>query len=120
MSVEKNDLRIRRKKRIRKKVTGTSERPRLTVYRSLRHMSAQVVDDQNNRVIVAVSTQGKANQANYEGLSKTDQAKKIGQALAEQCKAKGVGKVVFDRNGFQYHGRILAVADSAREGGLEF
>lgn len=120
MAASKNNLRLRRKKRIRKKVTGTQERPRLTIFRSLQHLFAQVINDAENRVVVAVSTQGKANQAMYEGMSKTEQAKKVGMMLAEKCKAKGVNAVVFDRNGYQYHGRVLAVAEGAREGGLQF
>lgn len=112
--------RARRKQRIRKKISGTTERPRLTVFKSAKHMYAQVVDDIKGVTLLAVSTSAKAAQGELKDANKTDAAKVIGKKVAEACKAKGIQKVVFDRNGYMFHGRVKAVADSAREGGLEF
>jgi large subunit ribosomal protein L18 len=105
---------FRRHLRVRKKVEGTAERPRLVVKRSLKHIYAQIVDDGANRTILTVSdlTVG-------EG-KKAERATAVGKALAERAKAAGISRVVFDRAGYQYHGRVKAVADGAREGGLEF
>jgi large subunit ribosomal protein L18 len=119
----KDDRRVRIKHRIRKRVTGTEARPRLTVFRSVAHMYVQVVDDMTGRTIAAASTleptvkgalAKTARGGNVEG------AKAIGKAIAERLIEKGVKRVVFDRNGFLYHGRVKAVADAAREAGLEF
>jgi large subunit ribosomal protein L18 len=119
----KDDRRERIKHRIRKRVTGTEARPRLTVFRSVAHMYVQVVDDMTGRTIAAASTveptvkgalPKTARGGNVEG------AKAIGKAIAERLIEKGVKRVVFDRNGFLYHGRVKAVADAAREAGLEF
>jgi large subunit ribosomal protein L18 len=119
----KDDRRERIKHRIRKRVTGTEARPRLTVFRSVAHMYVQVVDDMTGRTIAAASTvepavkgalEKKARGGNVAG------AKAIGKAIAERLIEKGVKRVVFDRNGFLYHGRVKAVADAAREAGLEF
>jgi large subunit ribosomal protein L18 len=112
--------RQKRKARIRKKVSGTAERPRLTVYKSLNHIYAQVVDDSSGRTLAAASTVGKALRGEVKEDSKTDAAKKVGAALARAALEKGVTRVVFDRNGFDYHGRIAAVAQAAREAGLQF
>jgi len=115
---EKRNLRQRRKRRIRIKVFGEAERPRLSVYRSLNHIYAQVIDDSTGKTIAAASTlspelkDGKG--------KKKDRAKEVGKLVAQKCKSANVGAVVFDRNGFNYHGRIAAVADGAREGGLKF
>ena len=108
------EKRFRRHLRVRKKVEGTEERPRLVVKRSLKHIYAQIVDDRANRTILTVSdlTVG-------EG-KKGERAAAVGKALAERAKAAGITRVVFDRAGYQYHGRVKAVADGAREGGLEF
>ena len=119
----KEDRRDRIKHRIRKRVRGSEERPRLTVFRSVAHMYVQVVDDMTGKTIASASTVesgvkgGLAKEAkggNIEG------AKAIGRTIAERLKEKGVTRVVFDRNGFLYHGRVKAVADAAREAGLEF
>jgi large subunit ribosomal protein L18 len=119
----KEDRRDRIKLRIRKRVRGDAGRPRLTVFRSLAHIYVQVVDDMSGQTIAAVSTveanvksalPGKARGGNIAG------AKHIGKMIAERLAEKGIRRVVFDRNGFLYHGRIKAVADGAREGGLEF
>jgi large subunit ribosomal protein L18 len=120
MANTKREARFRRKARIRRKVKGTPERPRLTVFRSLKHMYAQVVDDENNQVIAAVGTSSKTLAGEFTGMKKVEQAKKLGGMVAAACKAKGVDKVVFDRNGYKYHGRVLALAKAAREGGLAF
>jgi len=112
--------RDKRKARIRKKISGTSERPRLTVYKSLKHMYAQVVDDVAGRTLVAVSTGSKALKGEVKEDDKTAAAKKVGQAVARAALEKGISQVVFDRNGFDYHGRIAAVAQAAREAGLKF
>jgi large subunit ribosomal protein L18 len=112
-----NDKRLRRKVRIRKKVNGTSERPRLSVFRSAKHIYAQVVDDAEGRTLVAASTVLKG--VGDEG-NKVERAKAVGAAIAKACLDKGIKAVVFDRNGFLYHGRIRALAESAREAGLSF
>ena len=117
---EKITPREKRKARIRRKVSGTSERPRLTVYKSLRHMYAQLVDDTNGKTLVAVSTGSKALKGEVQDDDKTAAAKKVGAALARAAKEKGIEAVVFDRNGFDYHGRVQAVAAAAREAGLKF
>ena len=110
--------RARRHFRVRKRINGTAERPRLVVTRSLRHITAQVVDDTKGHTLVSASTLD-ASIRGTEG-SKSDLARKVGALLAERAKAAGVGRVVFDRGGNRYAGRIAALADAAREAGLEF
>jgi large subunit ribosomal protein L18 len=112
--------RAKRKARIRKKVSGTPDRPRLTVYKSLKHMYAQVVDDTTGRTLAAASTGSKALKGELQEDDKTAAAKKVGAAIARAAMEKGVTQVVFDRNGFDYHGRVAAVAQAAREAGLKF
>ena len=112
------ELRQRRHRRVRKKVRGNADRPRLAVFRSNNHITAQVIDDVTGRTLAAASTTEKDLRAGATGNK--DAAKKIGSLVAERAKAAGVSKVVFDRGGFMYHGRIAAVADAARENGLEF
>jgi large subunit ribosomal protein L18 len=112
--------RQRRQSRVRKKVLGTAERPRLCVFRSARHMYAQVIDDVSGVTIVAASTMSPALKDKVKGLKKTEAAKLVGKTVAEEAKTKGITRVVFDRNGFLYHGRVAALSDSAREAGLEF
>jgi large subunit ribosomal protein L18 len=109
----RQELRFRRHLRVRKKVAGTGERPRLVIFRSLKHIYAQLVDDVGHRTLMSVGDQG------IEG-KKTEKATVVGKRLAEQAKAAGIAKVVFDRAGYRYHGRVKALADGAREGGLEF
>lgn len=109
-----------RKERIRKKVNGSPERPRLTIYKSLRHLHAQVIDDSTSRTLVAASTLSKELKGKLDDGDKKAAAKQVGMLIAEKCKAAKIEKVVFDRNGNPYHGRIAAVADGAREGGLQF
>ena len=117
--MSKIDPRLKRKNRIRRKLSGTGERPRLTVYKSLKHIYAQVVDDASGRTVAFASSLSKELKGKDEGDKKAD-AKRVGQLIAEKCKAAKVDQVVFDRNGFPYHGRIAAVADAAREAGLKF
>jgi large subunit ribosomal protein L18 len=112
--------REKRKARIRRKITGTAARPRLTIYKSLKHMYAQLVDDIAGQTLVAVSTGSKALKDEVKEDDKTGAAKKVGQAIAKAAKEKGIEAVVFDRNGFDYHGRVEAVAAAAREAGLKF
>jgi large subunit ribosomal protein L18 len=120
----KDEARAKRKASIRRSVNGSTERPRLSVFRSLKHIYAQVVNDVTHEVIASVSTLDKTVKADLgQGDKKTkkkDQAKKIGEAIAKRCLEKGVDKVVFDRNGFIYHGRVSALADGARKAGLKF
>lgn len=117
MALSKVDRRIKIKKRIRKNSFGTAEKPRLTVFRSNRQFYAQVVDDVNGKTLASAGSI-KIEEAN--GINKVEQAKLVGKKLAEAATAAGVSEVVFDRNGYLYHGRVKAFADSAREGGLKF
>lgn len=112
--------RERRKLRIRKKINGTPERPRMTVFRSLKHIYAQVIDDVAGKTLAHASTMAKDVKPQADDATKSDAAKMVGKAIAAQLKAKGVTKIVFDRNGYLYHGRIKALAEAAREAGLEF
>jgi large subunit ribosomal protein L18 len=112
--------RERRHVRVRKNMQGTAERPRLNVYRSVAEIYAQVIDDEAGRTIVSASTIDHELRLQMTGLKKSDQAKLVGKTIAERAKAQGVTKVVFDRGGFRYIGRVKALADAAREGGLEF
>ena len=115
----KNKTRLHVHDRIRKKMQGTGERPRLNVYRSLNHIYVQVIDDHTGKTIVAAnSAEGKKGERRTGG--NVAAAKQVGKAIAERAKAKGVSKVVFDRGGYLYHGRIKALADAAREAGLQF
>lgn len=116
----KTENHARRKRRIRKTVVGTPERPRLTVFRSCKHIYAQVIDDQSASSLALVSTLSKSLAQALTGKSKQDAAKVVGAAIAAACKDKGITRVVFDRNGYAYHGRVSALADAAREAGLEF
>lgn len=110
--------RRRRHRRVRKRLSGTTNRPRLSVFRSLNHIYAQVVDDSRAATVAAASTLD-AGLRDTSG-TKTSQAKAVGLAIAERAKAAGVTRVVFDRGGYLYHGRVKELADAAREGGLEF
>jgi large subunit ribosomal protein L18 len=112
-------LRAKRHRRIRRFLSGTTARPRLAVFRSLEHIYGQIIDDTAGNTLVAASDL-EAALKNGEHGTKSDRAKQVGQLLAERAKEKGITAVVFDRGGFLYHGRIKALADGAREGGLEF
>lgn len=116
----KEEARLARKRSIRKKVTGSPERPRLSVYKSNAHLYAQVIDDSAGKTLVFVSTRSPDLKGELGGQKKKDQAKKVGMLLAKKCLEAKIEKVVFDRNGFPYHGRVAAVAEGAREGGLKF
>ncbi|MCC7071484.1 MAG: 50S ribosomal protein L18 [Deltaproteobacteria bacterium] len=115
----KEATRVKRKIGIRKRMSGDAGAPRLTVFRSARHIYAQLVDDATGTTLVQACTLDKDLRAGIKGKKKTDAAKVIGKAVAERAKAKGITTAVFDRNGFRYHGRIAAVADGAREAGLK-
>ncbi len=110
------DLRVIRHRRVRKKISGTTARPRLSVYRSLKHISAQIIDDTNGVTLVAASSVEKGLKANGTVIG----AKKVGEELAKRAKQAGITEVIFDRAGFKYHGRVAELAAGAREGGLSF
>ena len=116
----RSTARIRRHIRVRKRVQGTTQRPRLSVFRSLAEIYVQVIDDSAGNTISSASTIDADLRPQLEGLKKTEQAKLVGKAIAERARNKGVKTVVFDRGGFKYSGRVKALADGAREGGLEF
>ena len=116
----KNARLLRRKRSIRHKIVGTEERPRLTVFASGRHTYAQVIDDHAGRTLAAAGTAGKSAPTDGKTGANVEAAKAVGKAVAEKARAAGVTKVAFDRNGKQYHGRIAALADAAREAGLQF
>ena len=123
--IDKNSVRQRRHARVRKSITGTAETPRMNVYRSLNHIYVQIIDDRAGNAkggitIAAASTMDKAVKEQIAGLSKTDAAKVVGQVAAQRALEKGVTAVVFDRGGYLYTGRVKAVADGAREAGLNF
>jgi large subunit ribosomal protein L18 len=112
--------RVRRHARVRKNIAGTAARPRLNVFRSVSAIYAQVIDDQSGHTLVSASTVDHELREQVKGKKKSEQAKLIGQAVAERAKNKGIEAVVFDRGGYRYIGRIKALADGAREGGLQF
>ena len=115
--IEKKEIRNRIHRRIRRKLSGTKERPRLAVFRSVAHIYAQVIDDNAGTTLVSASSVDKAGKANGGNVAA---AKTIGKLVAERAKEKGIGKVVFDRGGYIYHGRVKALAEAARAAGLEF
>ena len=120
----KNINRRRRKTKARKKIIGTKSRPRISVYRSLKHIYAQLIDDEKSSTLVSASdlelVEKKARPKKEKGKSKTSVSFEVGKLLAEKAKKKNIKRVIFDRGGFKYHGRIKSLADGAREGGLEF
>ena len=116
----RSQAREKRHVRVRKQILGTSLRPRLNVFRGLAHIYAQVIDDQEGHTLVSASTIDHELRTKLVGLKKTEQARLVGQTLAERAKEKGILKVVFDRGGYRYKGRVKALADGAREKGLEF
>jgi len=120
-NMKKQELRFRRKAHIRKRVEGSQERPRLSVYRSLNHIYAQVIDDVTGKTLAAASTLSPELKEEKKAQGKKkEQAKEVGLLIAKKCQEAKIEAVVFDRNGFVYHGRIAAVAEGAREGGLKF
>ena len=118
--IDKNEERLRRHTRVRKKVSGTAEAPRLSVYRSLNHIYVQVIDDVKGVTLCSASTMEKEVKGAVKDLSKTEAAKVVGKKVAERAVAKGIKTVVFDRGGYLYTGRVQAVADGEREAGLNF
>jgi large subunit ribosomal protein L18 len=120
MSEKSRIARKRRQKYVRLKVTGTAERPRLNVFRSLHHIYAQLIDDSTGHTLISASTVDKEVAAMIAGKKKKEQATIVGKVVAERAKSAGLSQVVFDRGGYLYHGRVKALADGAREGGLEF
>jgi large subunit ribosomal protein L18 len=112
--------RIQRHIRVRRHVAGTTARPRVSVFRSLSEIYAQVIDDSTGRTLVSVSTVDKDLREKVAKLKKSDQAKEVGKALAQRAQSKGIQQVVFDRGGYRYHGRVKALAEAAREAGLKF
>jgi large subunit ribosomal protein L18 len=114
------ELRIRRHSRVRKKVSGSAERPRLSIFRSNAHIYAQIIDDLDGHTLASASSVDTKLQPDLTGKTKTEDAQAVGKLVAERALAAGVSKVVFDRGGFRYHGRIKALADAAREAGLNF
>lgn len=117
---QRSSARVRRHIRVRRKVLGTPERPRLNVYRSHAEIYAQVIDDKAGHTLISASSIDNELRSKMDGLKKTEQARLVGKLLAERAKSKGIQQVIFDRGGYRYAGRIKALADAAREGGLEF
>jgi large subunit ribosomal protein L18 len=116
----RSEARIRRRDRVRRRVRGTDDRPRLSIFRSDRHMYVQVITDDAGKTLVAVSTQTPELRGQLAKTATVDAAKQVGLLAARRCQEKGIIRVIFDRNGFLYHGRVRAVAEGAREGGLQF
>ncbi len=119
-TINRREQREKRHRRIRAKVNGTNDRPRLNVFRSNKHIYAQVIDDVRQHTLAAASTMDAGLRPQLADNAKLDEAKLVGRLIADRAQAAGVSKVVFDRGGYKYHGRIQALADAAREGGLEF
>ena len=120
MGASKNDARKKRHSRVRKKITGTTERPRLNVFRSLKHIYVQVIDDNTGVTIASASTDDKDLKSGVKVGSNIEAARTVGLEIAKRATGKGVKRVIFDRGGYIYHGRVKALADAAREGGLDF
>lgn len=118
--VNRNEKRLIRHKRIRKKVFGTSERPRLCVYKSLKYIYAQIIDDEKGHTLVAASSLEPEIKSRLSSTKSMEAAEYVGKVIAERAKEKGITKVVFDRGGYPYHGRVKALAEAARQAGLEF
>jgi large subunit ribosomal protein L18 len=117
---DKNKARLKRHLRVRKKIQGTTVRPRLNIFRSSKHMYAQLIDDVRGVTIASASTQDKELKDGIDNGGNIEAARKVGALIAERAKKGGIDKVVFDRGGYLYHGRVQALADAAREAGLEF
>ena len=118
--INKNQDRLKRHKRVRAKIKGTAETPRLSVYRSLNHIYAQIIDDVKGNTLVTASTLDKEIKGSFDGKDKKAQAFAVGELVAKKAKAKNISAVVFDRGGYLYTGRVAALADGARKGGLQF
>ena len=119
--IDRNEARVRRHIRLRKKLSGTAERPRLSVYKSLHHIYAQIIDDVQGKTLLTASTVDPEIRAQVKGYGgNVESAKVVGKVIAERAQAKGIKEVIFDRGGYNYHGRVAALAEAARENGLEF
>lgn len=118
--IDRRQARLRRRAHIRKTVSGTPERPRLSVFRSLNHIYAQIIDDNAGCTLAAASTVDQAIRDQVAEMTKTEQARVVGEVVAERALSKGVKSVVFDRGGYKYHGRVKALAEAARKAGLDF
>lgn len=118
--LSRREMRYRRKQRIRKKVSGTADRPRLSVFRSAKHIYVQVVDDTAQKTLTSASTVTGELKTDCDGLTKREAARKVGELVAKKCLEKNIQSVVFDRNGYIYHGRVLELANAARKAGLKF
>ena len=116
----RSESRVRRHRRVRKNIAGTPDKPRLNVFRSLAEIYAQVIDDEAGHTLVSASSVDRELRGTLKGKKKSEQAQLVGKTLAERARAKGITKVVFDRGGYRYIGRVKALADGAREGGMEF
>ncbi|MGA2112470.1 MAG: 50S ribosomal protein L18 [Anaerolineales bacterium] len=116
----RSDARKRRHVHVRRNLSGTSDRPRLSVFRSLAHIYVQVIDDMSGRTLAAASSLDRELATSLEKMNKTDQAREVGKLIATRAHARGISKVVFDRGGYRYHGRVRALAEAARSSGLEF
>lgn len=116
---DRRTARLRRKRSIRKRLSGATDRPRLSVFRSARHIYAQVIDDTIGKTLIGVSTLTKELRDQVQGLKKREAAEKVGLEVAKRCMALQIEQVVFDRSGYRYHGRVSALADGARKGGLK-
>jgi len=117
---DKNKARLKRHLRVRKKIEGTTARPRLNIFRSSKHMYAQLIDDTTGVTVASASTQDKELKAEVGNGGNVEAARKVGELIAKRAKEKGVEQIVFDRGGYLYHGRVQALADAAREAGLQF
>ena len=120
MAFERAEKRITRQARVRRRLRGSDERPRLSVYRSLHHIYVQVISDESGRTLLSASTVTPDLRDGLKSKRNVAAAKAVGKAIADRCREKGISEVVFDRNGFLYHGRVKALADAAREAGLKF
>lgn len=120
MSLSNKEKFLRRKYRVRKNIFGTASVPRLSIFRSLKHIYAQVIDDEEGSTILSASTLTKEIKDKVKGITKKEQAKIVGEFMAGELLKKGIGEVVFDRSGYKYHGRVKELADAARKGGLKF
>ncbi|MFA6034535.1 MAG: 50S ribosomal protein L18 [Myxococcota bacterium] len=120
IKIDTETQRLLKKGRIRKKIAGTTERPRLAVFKSNRHIYAQIIDDSKGVTLAAASTLDETIAAEAKALKKADEAKKVGELLAKRCLEKNITQIVFDRGGFPYHGRVKALAEAARGAGLKF
>ncbi len=118
--IDKNSIRLRKHQRVRKKISGTAETPRLSVFRSSKHIYAQIIDDVSSTTLVAASSLDEALKGKLEYSGNKDAAKEVGKLIATKAIEKGIKQVVFDRGGYLYHGRVKELADGAREAGLEF